>query len=336
MSKRGNRGGGAALYAARQTTPITVQQDEPGDEGDEVLVVDEAGEILVDEPQHQDEPDEGDDEPQDDEPDEALTTMQRQLAALQARNAELENQVNVTEQDVVVSQQAVLNQALAGAKQRAIDAESEIAVASAAGDHIAIAKATAKLAKAIQDQDRYELAADELTAELEERKVGRKKPAAQQQQEQPAANGDAYVTSLSKFSAPSREWLLKHRDKIEGNVKVGTKAQALAQIAIADGIAEDSPEFFAYLEKGLGFTTMPTKSKKPAARPHTAAPSGARAGSGKPNEIVLTAAQRQAALQMGLSLKEYATNLQEIRKNGQDPNRPGLRLSADTAHSSRR
>lgn len=327
--KRGGRGGGADLYAARQTEAVTLTPD--GEEPEPIDILDEeTGEIIPDDEPAETEQ-EVEDEPDDEEDgDEALTTMQRQLAAMQAERDAAIKQRDDAVGDVVVSQQAVLQQALTSAKQRAEDAEAAIAAASAAGDHVGVAKATAALSKAIQDQDRFELAVDEITVELEDRKKPKPKPAA-------AVEADPYVASLKPFSAPAREWLIKHRDKIEGQEKVGKKAQALALMAEADGIVVDSPEFFDYLDKGLGFKTVAPKRNKPAAaRPQTAAPTGQRAGSGRANEVTLTAVEKQTALAFGMSLAEYGRNKLEIQKNGKDPNRAGLRFSADTAHSSRR
>jgi hypothetical protein len=334
--KRGMRGGGVAeLYAARQAETITLTDDE--NKLPPISIIDdETGEKIDDEEPAADEPeDDGDEEPAADEPEDddssALTTMQRQLAAMQAERDAALKKVDDATNDVVVSQSQILQQALGSAKQRAEEAEAEIAAASAAGDHVGVAKATAKLTKAVQDQDRFELAVDEISAEIEERKKPKSAPA-------PAANTDPYVASLKAFSDPAKEWLIKHRDKIEGNVQVGKKAQALALMAEADGIAVDSPEFFAYLDKGLGFAdvTKAKRNKPAAARPQSAAPTGNRAGSGRANEVVLTAAEKQTALAMGMSLAEYGRNKLEIIKNAKDPNRPGLRYSADTAHSSRR
>ena len=334
--KRGSRGGGAALYAARQTADVMPTAEELATLGDDpdITVIEEPVEEDDEPPvDTEDEPAEEEEDPGDDtEP--ALTAMQRQLAEMQAENERLRKQAADSDLDTAVSQQAVLAQALNSAKQRAIDAEAAIELASAAGDHKGVAKATAALSKAIQDQDRFELAADEMAAEVEERK----KPKPREQQ-RPA--DDPYVASLKSFSEPSREWLIKHRQHIEGNQKAGLKAQGLAQLAISEGIEVDSPEFFEYLDKGMGFEVSKQKSapkrNKPApARPQTGAPTGNRGGTGRPTEIVLTAAQRNAALAMGMTLKEYAKSVVEIQKNGQDPNRPGVRFSAHTAHSSRR
>lgn len=324
--KRGSRGGGAALYASRQTADIDVPVDE--NEPD-ITVLDEHDEPIVEDDDEPLEAEVVDEEPEDDDTEPALTAMQRQLADLQARNAELEKRANDADADTAISQHAVLAQALNSAKQRAVDAETAIEIASAAGDHKGVARATAALSKAIQDQDRFELAADEMAAEVEERK----KPKSAVQQPE----ADRYVASLKPFSEPSRNWLIKHRQHIEGNEKAGLKAQGLAQLAISEGIDVDTPEFFRYLEKGMGFEVAPTKRTKPApARAQTGAPTGSRGGGGRPTEVVLTAAQRDAARNMGMTLKEYAQNVVEIQKNGQDPNRAGVRFSANTAHSSRR
>jgi hypothetical protein len=337
MAKRSARGGGAALYAARQSGPVDVIDEK---EPEPIEIIDEeTGDLIPDDTVEVEEPaDEVEDteEPADEEDAEdtgetdAVATMKRQLDAMQAERDAALKRADDNEQDVVVSQQAILTQALNGAKQRVEQAEAEIAAASEAGDHRGVAKATAKLSKAIQDQDRFELAVDEITAEVDDRKARPKKAAPA------AADADPYVASLKPFSEPSRAWLLKHRAKIEGKPDVGEEAQLLAKQAVRKGIEVDSPEFFAHLEKGLGFTNVAPKRKTPPARMQAGAPSGTRAASSKPNEVVLTPAEKQAALNMGMPLAEYARNKLEIIKNGKDSSRPGLRFSADTAHSSRR
>jgi hypothetical protein len=333
--KRGSRGGGAALYAARQSQDVTPTDEEiDAIGGDPDITVLDEHEEPVEEEETEEVVEEGDEPEEDDDTGQALTTMQRQLAEMQAENDRLRKQANDADMDTAVSQQAVLAQALNSAKQRAADAEAAIELASAAGDHKGVAKATAALSKAIQDQDRFELAADEMAAEIEERK----KPKPQQPRQQQTQQDDAYEASLKPFSEPSREWLRKHRTHIEGKPAAGEKAQALAMHAIKVlGLEVDTPEFFAHLDKGMGFDMPTTKRAKPApGRPQTGAPAGNRGGTGRPTEIVLTAAQRQAAVSMGMTLKEYAKSVMEIQKNGQDANRPGLRFSAHTAHSSRR
>lgn len=321
--KRGGRG--ADLYAARQTADITPTTDEIEELGGEPDPADlaEPEDIEDEEPQELDPLDEPEDE-EDEEPE--LTTMQRQLAALQTENATLKKRADDADVDTAISQHAVLNQALAGAKAREIAAEAAIAAASESGDHTAMARATKDLTKAVQDIDRFELAADEMTAEIEERK----KPKLQ------TAAADPYVASIKAFSDPSKDWLIKNRRHIEGDAQAGRKAQGLALLAMSEGIAEDSPEFFDYLDKGMGFAVAPKRNKPAPGRPQTGAPSGNRAGNGKVTEVVLSAAQRNAARSMGMTLKEYAKSVQEIQNNGKDPNRSGLRFSAQTAHSSRR
>lgn len=347
MAKRMSRGGGAALYAARQAADVVVAPEDMPDpvaltvveepEEDEDEVVEPAVE-EDDEEEEDDEPDEeeeDDDEPEDD----GLSIMQRQLAKLEAENVALKREKQDAEDSETVTQHAIIKNALAGAKAAVDAAEADIERASAAGDHKGVAKATRAMAKAQADAERFELAADELAGEIEDRKVARKNP-------QPAPrepDADGYKASIQAFSKPSQDWLIKHRKAIEGNQKAGMKARALAQVAIADGIEVDSPEFFAYLDNGMGFKNVKKeqkpvgKKRKPEpARPAAAAPGGTRGGSGGSVSVTLTKAERDAARNMGMTNAEYARNKLEIDKNGQDPNRPGLRFSSQTAHSSRR
>jgi hypothetical protein len=336
MSKRSRRGGRgvADLYAARQREDVVIADGDEPEDDIEVIEADgdeqqeDATPVVVE----ADGDDEGEADDDEADPAAALTTMQRQLAALQNENATLKQQANHAEVDVAVSQHVVIKQALAASKAAIDAAESDIERAMAAGDHKGVAKATRELAKAQQDADRFELASDELETEIADRK---KRPAPRQQ---PTPSADPYSESVKKFSKPSQDWLMKHRQHIEGNEKMGLKAQALAQLAIADGIDVDTPEFFQYLDKGMGFvsTTKEPRRKPAPAQAQRGAPSGPRAGSVKRNEVTLTRAERETAAQLGMKVSDYARYKLEIERNGKDPSRSGPVFSAQSHHSSRR
>jgi hypothetical protein len=325
-SKRSGRV--ADLYAARQAeqmAPDDAEEEQPAPE-DEVEVI-EAEEPAEDE---EDEEAEGDDPADDSDPEAALSVMERQLAAIAAERDELRGRVDEAETTTAITHTAVLKQALGNATREAKAAEAAIAAASAAGNHVEVAKATARLTRAQLDVDKFTLAADEMEAEVTARKTV---PKPKQQQ-----SADPYADGIKTFSKPSQEWLMQHRKAIEGNPKAGAKAMALAQLAIADDVEPDSPEFFRRLNEGMGFdvSQKPKPRPKPApGRKQSSAPAGARGGSSTKNEVALTRAEREAAQQMGMSAAAYAKNKLEIQKNAQDPKRSGLRFSAHAPHIAR-
>lgn len=327
--KRGNRA--AELFAARQSETVAPEDEveEPTQPEDEVEVI-EAEEPADDSDDTDAEDTDPDGDAEDDaDPEAALSVMQRQLAAITAERDGLKAQVHDAEVDSAISHHAVLQQALGNAKREADLAERAIAAASAAGNHVEVAKATARLTKAQLDVDKFELAADEMKNEVQAKRAAPKAA--------PAADADPYVESIKTFSKPSQDWLIKHRKAFEANPKAGQKAIALAQLAIADDVAVDSPEFFKRLNEGMGFTDVPTKKnpKPTPGRKQAAAPAGARGGSSTRQEVVLTRAEREAAQAMGMSAAAYAKNKMEIAKNAQDPSKPGLRFSAHAPHVQR-
>jgi hypothetical protein len=330
---RGKRGSRVAdLYASRQQAVMPADEEaevvaaaEPEEEPEEEIEV-----VAAEEPGEDDEPEE---EPEEDEsdPEAALTTMERQLAAITQERDQLRERAATAEVDTAVSHVAVLKQALGNAERGVTAAEAAIAAASAKGDYIAVAKATVALNRALLDVDKFTLAADEMEAEAKTRakavKTGGK----------PAPSADPYVDSIQQFTAESKRWLVQHRASLEGNIKAGQKAMALAQLALVDGVEQDSPEFFRRLNEGMGFVETKGKPRpKPTpGRKQSSAPAGARGGSATRQEVTLTRAQRDAAQQMGMSAAAYAKNLLELQKNAKDPSRGGLQLSAHSPHVTR-
>jgi hypothetical protein len=103
-------------------------------------------------------------------------------------------------------------------------------------------------------------------------------------------------------------------------------------IAVADGFQADTDEYFAEIERQMGYrkpqTTVqhdddeePTSmAAKPSARkaPPPAAPSSRAAsnGSGGRNTVTLTREEREMAGIMGMTPEEYAKNKVALKKEG--------------------
>ena len=101
------------------------------------------------------------------------------------------------------------------------------------------------------------------------------------------------------------------------------------------GLTVDTPEYFRFLDKQMGYQTVNNGKKatpKPSGRPRVAAPGGTRSApaNGALKDIALSRAEIQIARSMGLSNKEYAAQKKEIILNGQNPERGGPRYSNQT------
>lgn len=325
------------MYAQRQRETITIDQDDD----DDVRVVeaaeddgDDEGEVVVLKPDGS-EDDDREPEPKDD--DDPLSDLEKQLATLkkradtaEAENAQLRQHAEASEADVALSQQAVIGHAMANAKSVLEQAERELDAALKAQDGSRAAKAQRAIVRAEMDMADYERAADELKAEIEQAK---RKP---KEQSKPKGTGDAYLDSIAHMDKPAQEWCIKNRADLEGNPKRATRAVAAHNLALTEDIAPNTPEYFAFLDKQMGYnqekadTVTTKKRERPAAKPQTGAPGGTRASSNSGRrEVHLTAAERQAAAAMGMSAAKYAANKLKIEENGKN-NADGLRFYRDS------
>jgi hypothetical protein len=346
MANRARRGGAAAMYASRQTDEIEVDEDEDvTTEPDEHDEPDDDGPAVVEEAEPEpdelpdyshEEPEPAADEPEDDT--DGVKALQRQLAELQGENAELQKKADRGEGAELAAQQAIITNALAGAKGDLITAQEEYERAAAAGEWNKAANAQAAMAAAVADVREYEAAADELAGTIE---AFKKRPPAKPKQAAPA---DPFEANIANFPEKSREWCRKNRDDLTKSVARGKLAEAGHWLAVDAGIQPETPEYFAYLDKHMGYGgTEVTKkqqsrpSTRPTGQPRVAAPGGARSAAprGGAGEVVLSRAEVNMAKTMGISVKEYAKNKAEIIKNGKDPTRPGLRYSSQSPANSR-
>lgn len=159
-------------------------------------------------------------------------------------------------------------------------------------------------------------------AALEQRvHEARNAPRAAPTPQQPSDPVEAVASQLSPRSAA---WIRAHPECVR-NGKTYTKMIGLHNVAVADGLAPDTDEYFDYIETQLGYKKPrqqdvdqdedpQASAAKPMARrsaPPAAPPSR---GSGNNSRVTLTAAQREAASISGLTEEEYARNLVAEKK----------------------
>ena len=148
-----------------------------------------------------------------------------------------------------------------------------------------------------------------------------------QQAPGPVGVSDPVEALASQLSPRSAAWL-RRNPQFATDPRQYQKMLAAHNLAVADGIAPDTDEYFDSVESTLRMrrsepvqTEDPmSEAAKPTQRrtPPAVAPvsrSGAAPGS-RPNTVRLTAAEREMAGMMGMTVEEYAKNKLALQKEG--------------------
>ena len=149
-----------------------------------------------------------------------------------------------------------------------------------------------------------------------------------QQQETPPDPVEAIASQLSPRSAA---WVRAHPECVNDK-RLYMKMIGAHNIAVADGFVADTDEYFAEIERQLGYrkpqtTVQAEESEEPTSMaakpmlkkaPPPAAPSSRAAsnGSGGKNTVTLTREEREMASIMGMTPEEYAKNKLALKKEG--------------------
>lgn len=150
----------------------------------------------------------------------------------------------------------------------------------------------------------------------------------QQQQQAPADPVEAIASQLSPRSAA---WVRAHPECVNDK-RLYMKMIGAHNIAVADGYVADTDEYFAEIERQLGYrkpqtvvqtgddeepTSMAAKPMARKAQPPPAPSSRAASnGSGGRNTVTLTREEREMASIMGMTPEEYAKNKVALKKEG--------------------
>lgn len=148
---------------------------------------------------------------------------------------------------------------------------------------------------------------------------------------QPEVPSDPVEAVASQLSPRSAAWVRQHPECVKDR-RLYMKMVGAHNIAIADGYQADTDEYFAEIERQMGYrkpqTAVPREeveeptsmAAKPMARkaPPPAAPSSRTAGngSGGRNTVTLNASEREMASIMGMTPEEYAKNKMALKKEG--------------------
>lgn len=149
------------------------------------------------------------------------------------------------------------------------------------------------------------------------------KPKAPEPKAAPADPVEAFAALLSPKSA---NWVRAHPEYVK-DANLNRKMIAAHELAVADGIAVDTQEYFDAIESTLKIKPKPVAETNQTADEHAAkvvqrrdaAPAAApvsRGGSTRTNVVRLTAAEREMADMMGMKPEEYAKNKIALQKEG--------------------
>lgn len=150
-------------------------------------------------------------------------------------------------------------------------------------------------------------------------------------QQRPEMPTDPVEAIASQLSPRSAAWVRAHPECVNDK-RLYMKMIGAHNIAVADGYVADTDEYFAEIEKQLGYrkpqtavqadddeepTSMAAKPMAKKAQP-PAAPSSRTAsnGTGGRNTVTLTREEREMANIMGMTPEEYAKNKVALKKEG--------------------
>jgi hypothetical protein len=133
---------------------------------------------------------------------------------------------------------------------------------------------------------------------------------------------DAFASQLSPRSA---DWVRKHPEFVR-DPRLNAKMIAAHNLAVADGLAADSDEYFSAIEDTLKVAPKAVQNETDdqyaakVVQRRDAAPAAAPANRGgqqnRPNVVRLTREQREMAEMMGMKPEDYAKNMIALKKEG--------------------
>lgn len=286
----------------------------------------EAEEVVVTPPEeHAEEPEAKGEAPALD--DEGIKNLKRQLeterqarADAERRAREAQNNASRASLEVQDSNLQLIVSAIDSVKRSNEMMKRDYAMAMSAGDYETAAEVQSNMslnnAKLLQLENGR--------AALEQKLANPPKP-------QPEVPQDPVEAIAGQLSPRSAAWVRAHPECVRDK-RLYMKMIGAHNIAVADGFQADSDEYFAEIERQMGYRKPqaavqvdddeePTSmAAKPMARkaPPPAAPSSRAAsnGTGGRNTVTLSREEREMAGMMGMTPEEYAKNKVALKKEG--------------------
>jgi len=203
------------------------------------------------------------------------------------------------ESQVVVSQIDTIENGIAQVEADAEAAERAYAVAFEAGDAAAVARANRAMQRAEVQRGELIQARDSL-----KQAATRQHPQQREQQPQRRAPADPVEAVAASLSPTSAAWIRAHPECVT-DPKMNARMLAAHNLALADDIKPDTPEYFERIEAGIQPVKAQQQQKQQekatngdGRRPSSAAASGGNAGGGLNGgtiTVTLTAGERASA-----------------------------------------
>jgi hypothetical protein len=264
-------------------------------------------------------------------PDAIIEELRRRLQASEAARTETATRArdamaraNQSEAEVHDSQMALVTNALETVKQNAEMLKANLAAAFAAGDFAAVAEYQEQIA----DNSAKKLQLEQGKASMEAAKAQPRRQAAPIE----VPTGDPVEDMARGLTARSADWVRRHPEYAR-NPDLTRKMVNGHNFVIAEGYQPDTDAYFERMESLLGVKdrvaarlaptadddAMEGAAKIVAHRGQPAAAPMASQGSlngSKPTRVTLSAAQREAAADSGMTEQEYAKTLLALKKEG--------------------
>jgi len=160
---------------------------------------------------------------------------------------------------------------------------------------------------------------------LKEQMQAEEEAAKRQPPRQTELPGDIIEQMAQTVSPKSASWLLKNKEHLSGEREIRKMFRA-HEDAVDDGLKTDSDEYFSFIESRLGLN----KQVEEDVMSEAAAPAPRRAPQPPPapvsrspqrsNVVRLTKDQAEMASMLGMTDKEYAKHMLDLRKEGKIAN----------------
>lgn len=249
---------------------------------------------------------------------EGIEELRAQLDAERARRRELERQKAEAERAAYVA--------------RADKEDTDIQLVSNAIDTLdrdtELMKQSLQYAMQIGDHARQVELQEEISdnkAKLLQLRNGLEAMRSRPKEQMPPVHSDPVEAFASRLSSRSAEWVRAHPEFVRDPAK-NRKMIAAHELAVADGIAPDTDEYFSAIEETLRVKPQArvveeeaSSSAAKVVQRRDAAPAAApvsRGNASRPNVVRLTAAEREMADMMGMKPEDYARNKMALQKEG--------------------
>lgn len=246
--------------------------------------------------------------------DETLSKLKETLASERAarlsaerRAQEAQNREQAATSQVDEANLRAIDGAIAQIRSESANFKARYAAAHSAGDYAEVAE----LQEAIASNAAKMVQLENGKAALESRP---------KQQPKPQTNADPVEALAQHLQPRGAEWIRAHPE-FARDPRQYQRLVAAHNLAVADGVAEGSDEYFNAVETTLRIKPANTASSHVVAEEaptrRAAPPAAAPVSRGdRSNVIRLSAAQKATAEAIGMSVEEYARNMVAARKAG--------------------